>query len=146
MIALDTNVLVRYLTQDDPVQARQVRALLESVEAAGESAYIGAVCLCEVVWVLDSAYDYSRAEIARALEGVLATALFEVEAEERLWIALADYREKRGDFADYVIGRTAAAAGCTRTMTLDRTLVGDPLFEVVRLPANARRGRRDRGT
>ena len=79
MIGLDTNVLVRYLTRDDPAQYAKAAAMIDAATDRGEQLVINTAVLCELVWVLGTAYSYSRAEIARALEQIFATAQFEVE-------------------------------------------------------------------
>jgi predicted nucleic-acid-binding protein len=130
---LDTNVLVRYLTQDDPRQSRRVNALVAEAVAAGERLFVGAVVLCELVWVLRGAYGLDKATIVAALERILATAQLEVDQKDVVRGALEDYRGASGDFADYVIGHRAREAGCDRTATFDRRLKASPLFRV--LPA-----------
>jgi len=84
MIGLDTNVLVRYLTQDDRVQYEKTAAFIEAATDRGEQLLVNTVVLCELEWVLESAYNYSREEIAHAIEQILATAQFEVERLELL--------------------------------------------------------------
>jgi predicted nucleic-acid-binding protein len=83
------------------------------------------------VWVLDSAYDYSRAEIAAALDKLLLSDAFEVDRRDEAHIALRAYGAGRADFADYLIGAMAKACGCSRTVTLDRRLRGASGFEVL---------------
>ena len=83
MLGLDTNLLIRYLVHDDPVQFGRARAEIEAAADRGEPLMINAVVLCEVVWVLGSAYEYSRAEITDALEQILATAQFVIEWGDR---------------------------------------------------------------
>ena len=78
MTGLDTNVLVRYLTQDDPEQAAAASRAIEEVVATGEACFVSTVCLCELVWVLDAAYGYGREQIARALRQILIDAPFRV--------------------------------------------------------------------
>lgn len=131
MIGLDTNVLVRYLTWDDPDQAEKAAAVIGSSVDAGTPIYLSSIVLCEVVWVLEGAYSLSRDQILDALEAILRTAQFEFGDKGLLWAALADFRSGSADFADYVIGREGVAAGCDRTISFDRSLMGSPLFEVI---------------
>ena len=70
MKAVDTNVLVRYLVQDNPAQGQKAAAFIETAAAANDQILIGNIVLCEMVWVLDSAYAYAKSEIARALENI----------------------------------------------------------------------------
>jgi len=130
---LDTNVLVRYLTQDEPRQSRQANTLVADVVATGERLFVSTVVLCELVWVLRGPYALDKAEVVAALERILATAQLEIDQKDLMREALDDYRTGSGDFAVYVIGRRGKEAGCQRTATFDRQLKTDALFRV--LPA-----------
>ena len=131
MIGLDTNVLVRYLTQDDPGQARRASALVEETVRAGERCYIDSVVLCELVWVLRGAYSFDKSTVVETLERILATAQFEIADGDVARRALADYRSDKGDYADYVIGRANQGGGCEVTATFDRQLRGHEAFRVL---------------
>jgi predicted nucleic-acid-binding protein len=122
MIGLDTNVLVRYLTHDDPAQARRAEAVMNGLVAGRERAAIAPVVLCELVWVLRDAYDTSKKEIVEVLDRILGTQQFAVVDRDRVREALDAYRRGRGDFADYLTGATHAGAGCETTVTFDRDL------------------------
>jgi len=128
---LGTNVLVRYLVRDNPSQARRATKEIEAGTDAGEIFFVASVVACELVWVLDRAYGYRRAQIASALEGILQTRQFHFEDKDLLWQATSDYKKGKGDFADYVIGRTGEKLGCERTLSFDRALKNDPRFEVL---------------
>lgn len=132
MKGLDTNVLVRYLTQDDPSQFAAARDLLEEAERSDERLYVNAIVLCELVWVLrGTRYRRGRAEIVEALEKLLDVPLFELESRDQVAEALVDYRSGTGDFADYLIGRLNAAAGCRDTATFDMLLSDCQDFDVL---------------
>ena len=131
MIGLDTNVLVRYLTQDDPAQARQVNALMERLVVDGERAFVGRVVLCELAWVLAGPYRFDKKTIATALERLVSTAQFEVDCKDAVSLALDEFRRGRGDFADYLIGRSHQEAGCGVTVTFDRKLESCDAFEAL---------------
>lgn len=120
MIGLDTNVLVRYVMQDDPKQSARATRLIESLapEAAG---FVPVIALIELVWVLTSCYDLTREQIAQALDALLRAKELIVDRAEQVSQALRVYRAGSADFADCLIERTAHAAGCDRTMTFDRT-------------------------
>jgi predicted nucleic-acid-binding protein len=130
MKGIDTNVLVRYLTQDEPAQSRKANVFLRETSSRGERCFIGSVVLCELVWVLRGAYGYGRAEICMVLEKLLSTAEFSIEDKEIAYRALEDYRTG-GDFADHLIGWRNLKAGCDVTVTFDRALKGDPRFTVL---------------
>ena len=131
MTGLDTNVLVRYLTHDDPDQSKKASAIIEEASTKGEKLLIHSVVLCELVWVLETAYDYGRGEVATILDRVLRTAQFEVSDKETVWSAWADYRAGKGDFADYLIGRANGRLGAEHTVTFDRALKGHRSFRVL---------------
>lgn len=131
MIGLDTNVLVRYLTLDDPEQSARATDLIEGAARDGVPLFVSAVVLCEIVWVLERAYGYRRPEIAIALEGLLRAAQLRFSDAALLWSAVADYRDGGADFADHVIGRQGVAAGCEATVTFDRALTHDPAFRLL---------------
>ena len=131
MIGLDTNVLVRYLTLDEPRQAEIATQVIESATTVGEPLFVSTVVMCEVVWVLERGYRFDRAQVEHAIDALLRTAQLHFREKDLLLAALADYRGGSGDFADYVIGRDAAAEGCSRTVTFDRALAPSPLFEFV---------------
>ncbi len=131
MNGIDTNVLVRYLTQDDAKQARAVDELIAEAVAEGGRLRIDDVVLCELVWVLRGAYRFDRVAIASALDKILSVALFAVDDRELLRQALDEYRRSGADFADHVIGRRNAKAGCESTFTFDRALDGTPAFTLL---------------
>lgn len=131
MIGLDTNLLVRYLTLDDPRQAEMATEVIETATTAGEPLFVSTVVMCELVWVLERGYRFERAQVEQTVDALLRTAQLHFREKDLLLAALADYRSGSGDFADYVIGRDAAAEGCSHTVTFDRALESSPLFEVV---------------
>ena len=128
IIGLDTNVLVRYLTQDDPAQGALAAKV---IERPGCTCVIQPLVLAELVWVLESAYGYAKAEIAGVLDQVLRTAQFEITDKDIVWQAFAGYRTGKGDFADYYIGLANLAAGAGATVTFDKSLTHSAAFRVL---------------
>lgn len=120
MIGLDTNLLVRHLTRDDPGQADMASRFLEQTCRPDSPGFVNHVVLCELVWVLETAYSYRRDQIAAAIEALLRAVDIEVEDAELAWLALRAYRDPGVDFADALIGLTNRAHGCDRTTTFDR--------------------------
>ena len=131
MTGLDTNVLVRYLTQDHPAQARRASALVSETVVRGERCFLSGIVLCELVWVLRGAYALEKPTILMTLDKILSTVQFDVEEKDIVRRALEDYRAGRGDFADYLNGRRNEEAGCSMTVTFDHRLKGSPLFRVL---------------
>ena len=128
MIGLDTNVVVRYLVQDDPTQSRKATALIEGAIARGDRLYLCSVVLCELVWVLEAAYGIRKSEVAETLEKILLAAQFEIEHRDCARAALLDFRRSRADFSDCLLGRIHEAAGCESTTTFDRAARGLTTF------------------
>ncbi len=124
MIGLDTNVLVRYIAQDDPGQAAAATALIESLSADAPG-FVTLVSAVELVWVLKACYGANRDSIAEVLETLLRTKELIVERNDVVWQALRRYRDTQADFADCLIERCAHAAGCEYVVTFDRMAVRD---------------------
>lgn len=131
MIGLDTNVLVRYLVQDDPAQGKAAADYISGHCSEDEPGYVGAVVLAELAWVLSRAYGYGREEVAKILDLILRTNQLEVEAPETVWTALAAYRAGTADFADALIGERNSAAGCGTTITFDVKASRLPTFTML---------------
>ena len=131
MIGLDTNVLVRYLTQDDPAQSAQANALIEQQLSAAEPGIIGHIVLCEVDWVLSRAYGYTREQVADALAALLTCREFQIEAPDLGILALQDYRQGTADFSDYLLGRAHQRLGARHTATFDRKAAKAPQFTLL---------------
>jgi predicted nucleic-acid-binding protein len=122
MTGLDTNVLVRYIMQDDARQSALATRLVESL-AAEAPGFVSLVSVVELAWVLGSAYALDRAQLVEAFEGLLRTKELVVDRAETVWKALRVFQGSTADFADCLIERSAAAAGCERTMSFDRGTV-----------------------
>jgi len=118
MIGLDTNVLVRYLVQDDPVQSPKATALVESLTQQLPG-FVTLVALVELVWVIQGAYRASKAETVAVLEKLLRVDVFMLEHSDLVAKALRMYMDANADFADCLIERAALHAGCTQVVTFD---------------------------
>ena len=118
MIGLDTNVLVRYVMQDDPKQSEKASRFIESLtpETPG---FVPLVALVELAWVLTSCYGLTREQVAQALDALLRAKEIVLERAEQVSQALRAFGSSSADFADCLIERIAAAAGCEKTMTFD---------------------------
>jgi predicted nucleic-acid-binding protein len=119
VIGLDTNVLARYIMQDDPAQSALASQLLESLTAESPG-FVPLVAVVELGWVLSSAYELDRSQLVDAFEALLRTKEIVVEHAETVWKALRIFAGSKADFADCLIERSAFMAGCERTMTFDR--------------------------
>lgn len=131
MIGVDTNVVVRYLVEDDAEQTKRAEALFRRAAAKGETIFVSEVVLCEIVWVLESVYRVQRREIADLLDNLMRAKQVELGDSDLAHRALGAYRAGKGDFADYVIRERALAAGCGSVATFEKELWVEPGFEKV---------------
>lgn len=120
MIALDTNLLVRLLTNDDARQSAKVERWLHEQATAQSPAYVDHVVLCELAWVLERSYGYPRSEVHRAIRTLLDFDQLKVEAPQQVAQALSLYAKEPADFSDYLLAVRASAAGCASVLTLDK--------------------------
>jgi predicted nucleic-acid-binding protein len=120
MTGLDTNVLVRYIVQDDPVQSAKATALIERRLGVDNPGFVSVVAMAETVWVLDRTYGFADHEIASAVERALQAETLVVECEQEVFSAMIALKEGLGSFADALIGALNERAGCDRTFTFDR--------------------------
>ena len=120
MIGLDTNILARYLAQDDPVQSAKATQIIEKRLSEENPGFISIVTMVEAVWVLDRAYHLRADEIAAAVERILQTDVLVVEHEQEVFTAMIAMKEGQGSFADAVIAGLGAKAGCACTLTFDQ--------------------------
>jgi len=119
MIGLDTNVLVRYLTHDDPTQTAAATRMMSSL-SFDSPGFLSLIVIAELVWVLAISYRYQKKEIEQVLENLLRTRELVIERADLVSQALRMFRGGRADFADYVIERCAHAAECQYTVTFDQ--------------------------
>ena len=129
MKGLDTNVIVRYLVQDDPKQAAQAAAFIVQYCTSKNPGFIGHITLCELAWVLESCYDQSRDEIAVVIEHLLQVEQLEVMQPHIVWQALSDYKQSNADFSDHLLARANEAQGCDVTVTFDKKAGNQAAFE-----------------
>ncbi len=132
MIGLDTNILVRYLVQDDQGQAQIAAAFIESECTKETPGFLNRIVMCELVWVLRGSYNYARQEIVRLLGLLLQTEEFQIEDQSSAHAALRSFAAGEGDFADGYLAETNRQAGCNKTVTLDRKAARLADFELLR--------------
>lgn len=120
MIGLDTNVVLRFLAQDDAEQS-PIATRVFSELTAEEPGFVSAVVLVETTWVMARRYDSSREEIADVVERLLRSAELIVENAEATYRALALFRSGRSvEFSDALIAMTGKLAGADETVTFDQ--------------------------
>ena len=131
MIGLDTNVLVRYLAQDDPVQSPKATEIMELRLTEDEPGFVSVVTMVETVWVLSSIYELSDHEIASAVERMLQADTLVIQNEQEVFTAAVALQAGRGSFADALIGALGTWAGCASTLTFDRKASRLGTFEIL---------------
>ena len=134
MIGLDTNVLVRYMAQDDPIQSKIATDFIERRLTDSDPGFTSIVAMAETAWVLQHAYGLSGAEVARAIERTLQADVLVIENEQEIFTAMVALKEGRGSFADALIAALGARAGCSATVTFDRRALRLPGFELLSVP------------
>jgi predicted nucleic-acid-binding protein len=130
MIGLDSNILVRYLTQDDPVQSAKATEIMERRFTERDPGFVSIVAMAEIAWVLDRAYGLTPREIAAAIERMLQTDVLVVENEQEVFTAMIAFKQGRGSFADALIAELGNRAGCRHTLTFDRRALRLPGFRL----------------
>lgn len=124
MTGLDTNVLVRYLAQDDVRQSALAGKVIEAFTAR-EPGFVSVVTLVETIWVLQDGYAKGREQVAAVIESLLHTEGLVVQMAGLVWQCLRGFKSGHADFADHLIERLSAAEGCVVTLTFDKAAARD---------------------
>ena len=132
MIGLDTNILIRYLTQDDPIQSPKATRLLERTLTLEEPGYLSLASVLEIAWVLGSIYRQSSEELAKTIERLLQIETLIIQNEKEVHEAMLVLKSNQGSFNDALIGALGAWAGCDSTLTFDKKASRLPGFELIR--------------
>lgn len=119
MIGLDTNILVRYFTQDDEVQAELAANIIKTQKNKPSSFFITNVVICELIWVLVKGYDYEKKQITNVIKTLLSAIEFSFEHYELIWQVVLEYEKAKADFSDILIGMLGELHGCSYTITFD---------------------------
>ena len=120
MIGIDTNILVRYITQDDDVQSGIATEFIENYCSNGNKIFVNHLVICELVWVLKKCYKVSKPKTITIIQHILQISQFSIENAQIIWQALTDYKKGSADFSDYVVGRTNILNNCDETITFDK--------------------------
>jgi predicted nucleic-acid-binding protein len=131
MRAVDTNVLIRYLMPDDPVQRVLSEGFFDACRAERQTVFIPVPVLCEFMWVMDRGYGQTKSELIAFLEKLFRFELIRFDCESAVRDAFEQYRRGLASLPDYLIGELAAQAGCRDTVTFDRALRGTPGFTIL---------------
>lgn len=128
MIGLDTNILVRYLAQDDPIQSPKATDILERRLSHENLGFVSIVAMVETVWVLERSYGLTNDQITAVVEQLLGATGLIVESEQEVFAAMIALKEGRGAFADALIVALGNKAGCVHTLTFDLKALRLPGF------------------
>jgi predicted nucleic-acid-binding protein len=131
VIGLDTNVVVRYLAQDDPRQSAAATRLFEKTLSAENPGFVSVVTVCEIAWALAECYRADRERIRSVIEGLLGSKQIRVQSGELVWKALRAWQGSAADFSDALIGELALAEGAAKTMTFDKAAGKLASFELL---------------
>ena len=134
MIALDTNILVRFLVRDDKKQAEAVYRRFLQAEKSGEQLFVPLLVLLETLWVLESVYELSRTDILCAIEDLLHLPILQFETDEVVVTFLSDAKITKTDLADILIGCSAKSNGNEAIITFDKKASRLPYFRLLRTP------------
>ena len=131
MIGLDTNVLVRYIVQDDERQSKAATRLIESKCTPDDPGLVSSIVQCELTWVLARGYRYPRETVSRVLRRILSVQELRAEDPESAWRAVRLFEQGKADFADYLIGISNRKNKAEVTFTFDERAGESDLFEIV---------------
>ena len=128
MLALDTNVILRYLVGDDAKQQQLAFELIDAYSGQTGSLLLNNIVLCELVWVLQSGYQYSEEQIADLLHNLLLVPELVFENYELIADSILTYKDQGGDLADILISKTNQYLGATHTISFDKVASSKTLF------------------
>ena len=128
MIAIDTNVLIRLIVEDNDIQSSKA---LKFVRKQGE-VFISAIVVCEATWILESCYNLKKAELINVFENMLRVDQFNIEYSEAIWLALNEYKRINADFSDCIIGAIAKTNDCHPVVTFDKKAAKSSFFELIK--------------
>jgi predicted nucleic-acid-binding protein len=129
MIGLDTNVVLRYLLQDDPIQTGQANQIMEKQLSDANPGFINLVTILEIVWVLRSLLKQTPIQVAAHLENLLAADSLEIQNEQQVFDAVFALKHNTGEFEDALMGSLNSWSGCSHTLTFDRGTSSLPYFK-----------------
>jgi predicted nucleic-acid-binding protein len=129
VIGLDTNVLVRFLVEDDERQSAAAAALVDRAIAARQELFVSSIVICELVWVLSASYRVPKARVLSLLRELMRARHLAFGAPDQLLRALDAFAAGKGDFADYLIREECLARGCESVHSFDRVLLREGGFE-----------------
>jgi predicted nucleic-acid-binding protein len=130
MIGIDTNILIRYLTNDDETQAATVKKYFNDMQAKHERLFVSLAVTLECIWVLESGYNLDNDSILDALNSLLGLSLLKFEHDDSILNII--HARRKGDLSDQIIGNIGHSSGCSTTMTFDKKAAKLETFELLK--------------
>jgi predicted nucleic-acid-binding protein len=131
MKAIDTNILIRFLTGDDEIQAKKVYSLFKNAELEKKEFFVPLLVMLETIWVLESVYEISRHDILDAIKDILLMPILKFEHKFALQQLVDAGQGNKYDLSDLLIGHSANASGCDSVLTFDKKAAKFKLFELI---------------
>jgi len=131
MKAIDTNILIRFLTGDDEVQSKKVYLLFKKAELEKKEFFVPLIVMLETIWVLESVYEVSRYDILDAIKDLLFMPILKFEHQSALRQLVCSEQENKYDLADLLIAYSANNNGCETVLTFDKQASKFKLFELI---------------
>jgi len=129
MKALDTNVLVRFLVNDDKTQGHRVNTLFEQAEVAADQFLVTTPVVLELLWVLAAVYNFTREELLHAIELLTQMPILAFDDYDGIQQLVRLGRSSKADLPDLLIGLAGKSNGCETTVTFEKGLAQTGLFE-----------------
>ena len=131
MDALDTNVLVRFLVKDDPIQAAIVYEKFKTMEKEKGVFFIPLLVVLETIWVLESVYSVKRVEILQSLANLVLMPILEFESQKTIRSFISNAYDSNSDLSDLLISCSAQTSGCKTVLTFDKKAARHKLFNLL---------------
>jgi len=131
MNAIDTNILVRFLTKDDRQQSNLVYDLFKRTEQKGGALFVPVVVVLEMIWVLESAYGITRPEIIASINDLLSMPILLFETRSAVQKFIVSAQKNSFDLSDLLLAHSAAYSHCDKVYTFDKEASGFKLFELL---------------
>jgi predicted nucleic-acid-binding protein len=132
MIGLDTNVLVRYFSQDDAKQSKKASQVIEKELSKECPGFISCIVMVELCWVLTRLYQLNKADLCVIINGLLNAQDIEIEHREEVWKACRAFEEEGLDFPDVLLACIHKKHGCIHTVTFDKQAAKSDLFRLLK--------------
>jgi predicted nucleic-acid-binding protein len=132
MKAIDTNILVRFLVGDDPVQAEKVHAIFKKAESDRKQFYVPLLVVLEMIWVLESVYEIPRTAIVDAIGDLLLMPILKFDQKPAIQGLISSAAGNTCDLSDLLIAHCAKGNGCETVITFDKKAVKSNLFELAK--------------